>query len=201
LAIRRQSLQLNFLLVGTPDPFAGAPATIIATVKTDPGREGDVLAAVTDRLPGVTGIDVRQILASLAGLLGEIGTAVSLVGLVALTSTSKPESSAIAAEREARIAEAVVLKTLGANRGLIRRIWLVEFAVAGGVAGVTAALLGTLSAYLTIIYVFHTDWHFDVKILLLTLLGSVMFMIGFGFAATAAALRAPAAARLRLETG
>jgi putative ABC transport system permease protein len=199
--IRWQSLQLNFLLVGTPDPFAGAPATIIATVKTDPGREGDVLAAVTDRLPGVTGIDVRQILASLAGLLGEIGTAVSLVGLVALLSGLLVLVSAIAAEREARIAEAVVLKTLGANRGLIRRIWLVEFAVAGGVAGVTAALLGTLSAYLTIIYVFHTDWHFDVKILLLTLLGSVMFMIGFGFAATAAALRAPAAARLRLETG
>jgi putative ABC transport system permease protein len=199
--IEWQSLQLNFLLLGTPDPFAGAPYTIIATVKADPGREGDVLAAVTDALPGVTGIDVGQILHALAGLLGEIGTAVSVVGLIALVSGGLVLVSAAAAEREARIAEAVVLKTLGASRGLIRRAWLVEFAVAGGFAAFAAAGIGTLAAYLTIGHVFYTEWQFDGGILAVTLLGSVGFMVIFGFASTAQALREPAAPRLRLETG
>jgi len=199
--IHWQSLQINFLMVGTPDPFAGAPYTLVATVRADPGREGDVLAAVTDALPGVTGINVAQILHEFAGLLGEVGTAVSAVGLVALLAGGLVLISATAAEREARIAEAVVLKTLGASRGQIRRAWLVEFAVAGGVAGLAAAVFGTLAAALTIREVFHTDWHFEAGIMIVTLLGSVGCMLVFGYVSTAQALREPAAARLRLETG
>jgi putative ABC transport system permease protein len=137
--INWQSLQLNFLMVGTPDPFAGAPYTLMATVQADPGRAGDVLAAVTNALPGVTGIDVEQIMHEFAGVLGQIGTAVSAVGLIALLAGGLVLVSATAAEREARIAEAVVLKTLGASRGQIRRAWLMEFAVAGGCAGLAAS--------------------------------------------------------------
>ena len=199
--IRWQSLQLNFLLVGTPDPFAAAPHTIIATVKADPGREGDVLAAVTDALPGVTGIDVGLVLRSFSRLLGEIGTAVSVVGLIALLAGGLVLVSAIAAEREARIAEAVVLKTLGASRAQIRRAWLTEFAVAGGVAGLAAAALGTAAAALTVTQVFKTDWRFQPGIMLLTLLASIVLMLVLGFVSTARALRQPTAARLRQETG
>ncbi len=199
--IHWQSLQINFLMVGTPDPFAGAPYTLVATVKADPGREGDVLAAVTDALPGVTGIDVGPVLHAFAGLRGKIGTAVSGVGLVALLAGGLVLVSATAAEREARIAEAVVLKTLGASRAQIRRAWLVEFAVAGGFAGLAGAMLGTFAAALTIREVFHTDWHFEPGIMVLTLLASIGFMMVFGFVSTAQALREPAAARLRLETG
>jgi len=199
--IQWQSLQINFLMVGTPDPFAGAPYTLVATVKADPGREGDVLAAVTDALPGVTGIDVEEVLRAFAGLLGQIGTAVSVVGLIALLAGGLVLVSAIAAEREARIAEAVVLKTLGASRGQIRRAWLVEFAIAGGFAGLAAATLGTLAAAVTIREVFHTDWRFEPVTVAVTLLASVAFMMVFGFVSTAKALREPAATRLRLETG
>jgi putative ABC transport system permease protein len=196
-----QSLQLNFLLVGTPDPFAGAPHTLIATVKADPGRECDVLAAVTNALPGVTGIDVGQVLRALAGLLGEIGTAVSVVGLIALLAGALVLVSAIAAEREARIAEAVVLKTLGASQAQIRRAWLTEFAIAGGIAGLVSAALGTLAAAITIREVFHTNWHFEFGIMAVTLLASIALMLALGYAATARALRQPAAPLLRMETG
>jgi putative ABC transport system permease protein len=199
--IHWQSLQLNFLMIGTPDPFAAAPHTLVATVKTAPGREGDVLAAVTDALPGVTGIDVDQVLHAFTGLLSEISTAVSAVGLVALLAGGLVLVSAIAAEREARIAEAVVLKTLGASRAQIQRAWLVEFALAGGIAGLAAALFGTAAAALTIRTVFHSDWHWQPGLMALTLLASILFMLVFGYATTAQALREPAAARLRLEAG
>jgi putative ABC transport system permease protein len=199
--IHWQSLALNFLLVGTPDPFAGAPHTVIATVKADPGQAGTVLAAVTDALPGVTGIDVGQVLAALKGLLGQIGMAVSLVGLVALLAGGLVLVSAIAAERERRIAEAVVLKTLGATRAQIRLAWLTEFAVAGGMAGLAAAVLGDAAAAVAIRQVFHTDWHFLPGIMLLTIIVSILAMIALGFVSTERALRQPAAARLRLEDG
>jgi putative ABC transport system permease protein len=196
-----QSLQLNFLMVGTPDPFAGAPYTLVATVKCTQGQSGNVLTAVTDALPGVTGIDVGQVLHALSSLLGEIGTAINSMGLIALLAGVLVLVSAIAAERESRIAEAVVLKTLGASRSQIRRGWLTEFAIAGGCAGLVAALLGTLAAALTITQVFHTDWHFQPAVMLTTLLGSTALMLLFGSLSTTRALREPAAARLRLETG
>lgn len=199
--IRWQSLQINFLMVGTPDPFAGAPYTLLATVQAAPGREGDVLAAVTDALPGVTGIDVSQVLRTFAGLLGQIGTAVSMVGLIALLAGGLVLVSAAAAEREARIAEAVVLKTLGASRAQIRRAWLMEFAIAGGCAGLAAAALGTGAAALAVREVFHTGWHFEPGIMLTTLFASMGCMMVFGFISTAQALHEPAAARLRLESG
>ena len=199
--IHWQSLELNFLLIGTPDPFAGAPHTYIATLKADPGEEGTVLAAVTNALPGVTGIDVGQVLAALKSLLGQIGTAVSLVGLVALLAGGLVLVSAIAAERERRIAEAVVLKTLGATRAQIRLTWLTEFAVAGGMAGLAAAILGDGAAALVIRKVFHTEWHFLSGIMLLTVLLSILAMIVLGFVSTERALRQPAAPRLRLENG
>lgn len=199
--IHWQSLELNFLLIGTPDPFAGAPHTVIATLRTDPGQEGTVLAAVTDALPGVTGIDVGQVLAAFKGLLGQIGTAVSLVGLVALLAGGLVLVSAIAAERERRIAEAVVLKTLGATRAQIRLAWLTEFAVAGGMAGIAAAVLGDLAAAIIIRRVFHTDWHFLPGIMVLTVVLSILAMIALGFVSTERALRQPSAPRLRLENG
>ncbi|MCB8882661.1 ABC transporter permease [Acidisoma cellulosilytica] len=199
--IHWQSLGLNFLMIGTPDPFAGAPHTIIATLKADPGQAGTVLAAVTDALPGVTGIDVGQVLQSLKGLLGQIGTAISLVGLVALLAGGLVLVSAIAAERERRIAEAVVLKTLGATRSQIRLSWLTEFAIAGGIAGIAAAILGDLAAAVTIRQVFHTEWHFLPGIMLATILVSIFAMMALGFVSTERVLRQPAAPRLRLENG
>jgi putative ABC transport system permease protein len=113
-----QSLQLNFLMVGTPDPFAGAPHTLVATARVDPGQEGAVLTAIGNEFPGVTAIDIGAVLRALGGVLGEVGTAVSVVGLIALLAGGLVLVSAIAAERQARIAEAVVLKTLGASTSI-----------------------------------------------------------------------------------
>ena len=196
-----RSLQLNFLLVGTPDPFAGAPHTLVATVRATPGGSGRVLAAVTDALPEVTGIDVGTVLAELARLVGQIGLAVSLVGLIALVCGSLVLVSAVVVEREARVAEAVVLRTLGATRGQIRRIWLIEFAVAGGAAGLAAAVLGTIAAVVALRTLFHIAWHIQPLVVLATLGGSIALMLLLGFASTASALRQPPAARLRREAG
>jgi putative ABC transport system permease protein len=109
--------------------------------------------------------------------------------------------SAIAVEREARIAESVILKTLGARRAQIRLAWLTEFAVAGGAAGIAAAVLGDLAAMVTIREVFHTEWHFLPRIMVMTILISIVTMVTLGFLATERVLRLPAAPRLRAENG
>jgi putative ABC transport system permease protein len=93
----------------------------------------------------------------------------------------------------------VILKTLGATRRQIRAAWLVEFGVLGLAAGLIAGLVGTLASFGVVRYIMHIDWVFLPGMLAATLLASLAMMLVFGYAGTAAALRAKAAPMLRNE--
>ena len=194
-----RSLSLNFTMVASPGLLARAPHTHIATVFADAGHEAGVLRTVTDALPNVSGIRVADVLGAVAALVGKLGTALAATGSVTLASGALVLVGAIAAGQRRRMAEAVVLKTLGATRGQIRAAWLVEFGLIGAAAGVLAALVGTLASWGVVRFVMKADWLFLPGVLASTVLGCVALMLLFGYWGTAAALRAPAAPYLRGE--
>jgi putative ABC transport system permease protein len=66
-------------------------------------------------------------------------------------------------------------------------------------AGIIAAVVGTLSSWGVVRFVMHTDWVFLPGILAATILGCVVLMLGFGYLGTQSALRARAAPLLRNE--
>jgi len=194
-----RSLSLNFTMVVSPGLLARAPHSHIATVFTDPAHEAGVLRGVTDALPNVSGIRVADVLGAVAALVGKLGTALAATGSVTLASGALVLIGAIAAGQRRRMAEAVVLKTLGATRGQIRAAWLVEFGLIGAAAGLLAALVGTLASWGVVRFVMHADWMFLPGVLASTVLGCVALMLLFGYWGTAAALRVPAAPYLRSE--
>ena len=98
-----------------------------------------------------------------------------------------------------RRADAVVLKAVGATRRQIRAAWLVEFGAIGATAGLIAAGLGTAASWAVVHFVMQAPWAFLPGILALTVCGCVALMLLFGYAGTAAALRAPVAPMLRNE--
>ncbi len=102
---------------------------------------------MTDALPNVTGIRVADILQSIADLVGKLAAALAAAGSVTLASGALVLAGAVAAGQRRRIADAVVLKTLGATRGQIRAAWLVEFGAIGAAAGLIAAGIGTLASW------------------------------------------------------
>ena len=108
-------------------------------------------------------------------------------------------AGAVAAGQRRRIQEAVILKSLGATRGQIRAAWLVEFGVLGIAAGLLAAAVGTAASWAVVHKVMGADWSFLPGRLALTVAGCVALMLAFGYAGTAAALRARAAPLLRNE--
>jgi putative ABC transport system permease protein len=145
----------------------------------------------------VTGIRVADILQSVANLVGQLATALAATGSVTLASGALVLASAVAAGQRRRVAEAVVLKTLGATRAQIRAAWLVEFGLIGATAGLIAAGLGTLASWGVVHYLLHAPWSFLPGVLALTVGGCVVMMLGFGYAGTAAALRVRPAPYLR----
>ena len=194
-----RTLGINFTLVASPGLLEHAPHTHIATVRAKPADEGAILRAVTDAMPNVSGIRVADVLGAVAALVGKIAAALAATGSVTLASGALVLAGAVAAGQRRRMAEAIVLKTLGATRQQIRAAWLVEFGVIGLAAGVLAAVVGTLASWAVVRFVMHADWIFLPGSLAATLLGCTALMLLFGYAGTASALRARPAPYLRNE--
>ncbi|GBQ82376.1 putative permease protein [Gluconacetobacter johannae DSM 13595] len=187
-----RSLQLNFAFVVSPGLLSHAPHTFVATVTTSgrPDQDAAVLAAVTDTLPGVTGIRVADVLAELGTLVGRLAVALAAAASVVLASGGLVLAATLAAGWRQRVATAATLRALGADAGQIRSIWLVEFIVLGLAAGLCAAGLGTLIAWLVTRGVLHLPWTGAWTDLALTLSGTLVAMIGSGMLFCRRALRA-----------
>lgn len=194
-----QSLSINFFMVASPGLLAHAPHTHIATVRVADADQGALLRSVTDALPNVTGILVRDVLSAIAGLLDQVSAALAATGLLTLGAGILVLVGAVAAGQRRRTQEAVVLKTLGATRRQIRAAWLVEFGLLGLTAGGLAGLVGTAASWGVMHYILHTNWVFLPGTLILTLTGALATMLIFGYVGTAAALRAKPASLLRNE--
>ncbi len=198
-SIQWRQLTINFTLVASPGLLERAPHMHIATVREPPAEDAGLLRAVSDALPNVTGIRVADILQSVADLVGKLAAALAATGAVTLASGALVLAGAVAAGQRRRVAEAVVLKTLGATRAQIRTAWMVEFGLIGATAGLIAAGLGTLASWGVMHYMLRAPWSFLPGVLALTVGGCVLMMLGFGYAGTAAALRVRPAPYLRNE--
>ncbi len=195
--INWRALSINFFMVASPGLLEHAPQMHIATLRDPPAQDAALLRRVTDALPNVTGIRVADILASVADLVGKLGAALAVAGGVTLVSGALVLAGAVAAGQRRRIAEAVVLRTLGATRGQVRAAWLTEFGAIGAAAGVIAACIGTLASWAVMRLVLDAPWSFLPGTLAATVLGCILLMLAFGYAGTAAALRVRPAALLR----
>jgi putative ABC transport system permease protein len=194
-----RSLSLNFAMIASPGLLSQAPHGHIATVRVPEASQGALLRTVTDTLPNVTGIRVADILAALADLLDKVAAALAATSSLTLLAGGLVLIGAVAAGRRRRTREAVILKVMGATRAQIRAAWLVEFGALGLAAGLIAALVGSMASWGVMHYIMDSDWAFLPGTLVATLLVCLATMLIFGYAGTAAALRAKAAPFLRNE--
>ncbi|MCQ8278001.1 ABC transporter permease [Acetobacteraceae bacterium KSS8] len=194
-----RSLQLNFAFVASPGLLSAAPHTMVATVETSaaPAVDARILGAVTDALPGVTGIRVADILQQIGGIVGKLALALAAVGLVALLSGALVLAASLAATQEQRTREAAILRALGATAAQLRAAWLVEFAVLGLVAGLCAGAIGAVLSLLLMRAVLHAPFVFLPGLLSLVAFCAILLMLSAGFLATRRSLSASPAVLLR----
>lgn len=193
------SMNMNFALVLSPGALAGAPHTHIATVRAAAAAEDAVERAVTDALPNVSSIRVRQAIDSVRQMLEAVGVAVRLAGLVTLTAGALVLAGAIAAGRRARVYEAVVLKSLGATRRDLVKAYLVEYGLLGLATGLLAGAIGSVVAWAVLRFVMRADWVFLPGLAGGTVAACAAVVLVLGYAGTWRSLGAPVAPHLRNE--
>jgi putative ABC transport system permease protein len=191
------SLSMNFTFILTPQALAGAPSTYIATVRAPLGHENEVERAVTAALPNVSSIRVKEALELVKTVVTNAGMAIRGAASVTLLAGALVLAGAIAAGRQRRTREAVLLKVLGARRADLLRALLLEFALLGAAAALLAALLGSLAAWAVLVYVLKADWVFLPAPVVLTVLGGIVAVTLFGVVGTLRVLAAKTAPQLR----
>lgn len=193
------SLDINFVMVFSPGILEKAPQTYIATLRVPPEHEGDLVAAVSQQFPTISAIRVKEALASAIDILQAVAGAIRVTAAVTLAAGMLVLAGAVAAGRERRIYEAVLLKMLGGTTGDIARGYLWEYGIAALVSAVIALGLGSLAAYLFLKHVLDIAWSFPPGLAALVIGLSLMITLSVGFLGSWRALRAKTAPYLRNE--
>lgn len=181
-----RSFGINFVLVFSPDAFRGAPHSLLATISfpqdVGPQRELALLKAVSDAFPTVTSVQVREALEAARGMIDKLADAARAAASITVLASILVLAGALAAGREARVYDAVVLKTLGATRGQLALAYLYEYAGIGlatalfGVAAGTAAAYAATSGLLKLDFVFAPGAALAASALALVLTVSLGFL-------------------------
>lgn len=195
-----ESLSINFVMVFSPNTFAGAPHAWLATL-SDPDasaeEEGAVLRSVTNAFPTVTSVRVKDALDVVNRIVGQLATAIRAAAAIALIASILVLSGALAAGNRARAHDAVVLKTLGATRRTLIRAFSYEYLILGFATAVFALFAGGLAAWFVVSRIMTLPSHFLPDVAVMTVIGALVLTVGIGLAGTWRVLGQKAAPILR----
>jgi putative ABC transport system permease protein len=195
-----ESLSINFVMVFSPNTFAGAPHSWLATLldkEASAETEAAILNTVARAHPNITTVRVKDALDVVNRVVGQLGTAIRVAAGVALVASVLVLAGALAAGNRARMRDAVILKTLGARRGTLMRAYGLEYAMIGLATAIFALAAGYGAAWYVIERIMTMDAIFDPGTVALTILIALVVSVGFGLAGTWRVLGQRAAPALR----
>ncbi|MDX3927534.1 MAG: ABC transporter permease [Shinella sp.] len=195
-----ESLSINFVMVFSPNTFAGAPHAWLATM-IDPGataqQEAATLRAVTNAYPTITSVRVKDALDIVNELVGQLAVAIRAAAAVALIASVLVLAGALAAGNRARIHDAVVLKTLGATRNTLIRAFSYEYMMLGLATAIFALLAGGVAAWFVVSRIMTLPSSFLPDVAVATVVTALVMTVGIGLAGTWRVLGQKAAPVLR----
>ena len=196
-----ETLAINFVLVFSPNTFAGAPHSVLATLTYPQGSQTEdelaVLKTVTNAFPAVTSVRVKDALDQANELIGQLALAVRVAASIALIASILVLGGALAAGQRHRVYDAVILKTLGATRMQLIQAFGLEYLLLGSVTAVFGLIAGSGAAWFVLERVMGVDFTFLPSVALSALLTALVLTVGFGLAGTWRLLGQKAAPVLR----
>jgi putative ABC transport system permease protein len=193
------NLSTNFFMIVSPGALEGAPHTYVATVRVAPSEEVPLQQAVVASFPNVTAINIGDVLDSFARVLDRLSLAIRAVALFCVLSGVLVMAAALAATRYRRLYESVILKALGATRGVIARSFALEYAMLGALGGLLGIALASALSWVVLETVFDLSWNLHAGVLAMGFVATVTLTLVVGFLSTYRILGQPPLAVLRQE--
>src|SRR3546814_2818110 len=112
-----------------------------------PDRDAPVTQALLRTFPGVSVVEVGDIVSQVGELLGQLSSAIVAAALVAFMAGIAVLIGAIAASRKARSYDSVILKTLRASGLQVLGAKVIEYRLLTLVLVLFSSVLGTVTAW------------------------------------------------------
>jgi putative ABC transport system permease protein len=166
---------------GTLDAFA---AIYYGAVRARPDGIAALQAKIYAQYPTVTVVNAADILQIVQEVMDRVTLAINFVAGFAIFGGLVVLASSIAGTRYRRMREVAILKTVGATRGMLVRMFSAEFAVIGSTAGFVGSVLGAgLSAFF-ISELLETPYRFSWRPVIVASIATAIVTIAAGWLAS-----------------
>ena len=152
-------LDLNFFIVFPEGSVDDAPGfNVISTRTTTDEDTGKLNRAILKQFPNITVFDASQVVETLQKIVGQVGKIIRFTALFTILTGIMILVGTVLSGKRDRIAESVLLRTLGASKSQIWKILASEYALLGLLASTTGALLALATSWALATYVFEIDF-------------------------------------------
>ncbi|MDR1829126.1 MAG: ABC transporter permease, partial [Methylobacteriaceae bacterium] len=195
------SLNINFFLVFSPNAFAGVSHSQLVTLTfpsaPDSAFEAMIAREVAKQFPAVGSIRVKEALDTVNAALAQLILAIRAAGSVVLLAGFLVLAGAFASGQRRRVREMVILKTLGAARPFLMRVYLAEYLMLSLATTVFSVLSGLFVARVIISRFRILDFQWLLGDALLAALPAAAAAVALGLIGTWALLNTKPAEYLR----
>ena len=147
--------QPNFFVVFPDGVLNGAPQFFATTVRTSTRNEALILQQeIVQRYPNISALDIGLLIESFRDFLNQITFVIQFIGLFSILTGLIVLAGAAASSRFQRLKEAQLLRVLGAQKLVIKRILFIEFFAVGGLSSLLGVGLSLGVSYLVGYFVF-----------------------------------------------
>jgi putative ABC transport system permease protein len=175
-------IEPNFFMVFPRGVLESAPAMHVLVTRVDSNQaSARMQREVVKAFPNVSVIDLTLVLQTVDAILGKISFVIRFMAMFTVLTGLLVLVSALAAGRYQRIQESVLLRTLGASRGQILKILLVEYLTLGFLAALAGILLAVIATSILMRFVFHTPFalEWESGLIPLVLVPGITAVAGF----------------------
>jgi putative ABC transport system permease protein len=157
-AVRVGANNQFILSPGVLDNFS---AVYYGALRVKPERIGAIQARIFEQFPTITVINAADILDIIQGVMNRVSLAVRFVSAFAILGGLVVLASCVAGTRYRRMREVAILKTVGATRATLVRMFCTEFAVIGTAAGLVGGVLAAVASGILIGELLDTPYKFS----------------------------------------
>ncbi len=138
-SVKWESMQPNFFVIFAPGQLDALPANYIASVYIPKNLSG-VLPEFVKTFPSITIIALDKIIANIESIFNQVISAIQLLLGFLLAAGLAVVLATLFASLDARLQEAVLLRTLGAQRAYLAKSLWSEFIALGLLSGLLASV-------------------------------------------------------------
>lgn len=191
------TMGFNYIMVFSPNALKNAPHSLAATITMDKSRDAVVQRALLAAFPSISIIAVNEIVAQVSTLLRQMSSAIIAAASVAILAGIAVLIGAIAASRQVRSYDSVIMKILGATRLQILGAHALEYLLLALVLTLVSLAFGLSAAWYVIVRVFEFSWAPDWWVVMGTLGAGAIVTLGIGLLASLPLMSVPPSRALR----